>query len=98
MEFELEFDQYEFVVEVTDYFVQKPQGRWADNERDGWGYTDLEFEVRKVSEYNEDEELIEVVGEEKEEIVEQYYEDIYDKLIAVMEDLSQDVEDDYWAD
>lgn len=42
-------------VEVTYYFVQKPLGPSADSDYDCYGYTELEYDIVRV--FNEDDEI-----------------------------------------
>lgn len=42
-------------IEVTSFFVQKPLGRYADSDVDCYGYTEIEFEIVRI--FDEDEEV-----------------------------------------
>jgi hypothetical protein len=42
-------------IEVTYYFVQKPLGRNADSDADCYGYTDIEFDIVRI--FDEDDQV-----------------------------------------
>lgn len=54
MEFTIVIENYVFTVEVTDYYVQPPLGKWCDSLDDCYGYTDLQWVVLEAFEYDEE--------------------------------------------
>lgn len=85
---------YSFDVEVTDYYAQKPMGKWADSDVDCYGYTDLEYNVLGGSKYNEDTDAMEEISlQEAVDKADELSDIIWDKLNS---ELVEEMEDDYY--
>ena len=97
MNFEIEYDQYTFFIEVTHYHYQKPLGRWADSDVDCYGYEDLEWKCDSVEEYFEDGSIIREDSEMK-RVVELYSELLEDKILDKMLDEIEMMREDSYED
>lgn len=87
---EICIDCYTFFVDVSHYFVQKPLGKWCDNDQDCSGYTDLELEITSIEEDFEDGSYLVYSDIHLKELfdllVDKYYEDVYDRVLDKLEE------------
>lgn len=86
-------DEYIFDVEITYFYHQKPMGKWADNDQDSMGYTELDWVVLGGILIDEDGEAIDLKLGAAQDIAEKWEDEIEERLLVEIEEMG---EEDYY--